>query len=124
MHTGQAEQGGHVHADSVTVRAAGPVDAAALVDLLEDPPPSAYRIKGVVAVDAGRGARPYVVNVVSRQVHIATGPEGVEPGLVAIGTSLDKAAVRARLEGALRPARGRSTRDGVRRLVQHKRLSV
>jgi G3E family GTPase len=62
----------HEHADAVTVTASGPVSPGRLVDLLEDPPPGAYRIKGRVVVDTGRSLRGYVVNVVGRSLHVTS----------------------------------------------------
>src|SRR5690606_21515207 len=51
----------HVHAHAVSVVVPDPVSPAALVDLLEDPPFGAYRIKGRVRARGGRG---YLVNLV------------------------------------------------------------
>lgn len=113
----------HTHATSVTVSSPGPVDPERLVELLEQPPPGAYRIKGTVAVDAGRNLRGYVVNVVGRQVHVA--PRTVERAdseLVAIGLDMDADQVRPFLEEAVRPATRRNL-AGLRRLYQHRRLS-
>jgi G3E family GTPase len=62
----------HEHADAVTVRAPVPVSPTRLVELLEDPPPGVYRIKGRVSVDTGRRTRAYVVNVVGRSVHVTS----------------------------------------------------
>ncbi|HWK91938.1 MAG TPA: CobW family GTP-binding protein [Luteimicrobium sp.] len=114
----------HVHADAVTVRAPAPVEAGLLVDLLEDPPASVYRLKGSVLVDAGRGARAYAVNVVGRHVHVSQRRTVADHGLVAIGIGIDRSVVTARLERTLRPAHRRSSSDGVRRLVRYKRLSA
>jgi G3E family GTPase len=115
----------HRHVDAVTVPATGPVDPGALVDLLEDPPVGAYRLKGTVTVDTGRGLRGFVVNVVGRQIDVAAWPGVDGPGgLVAIGMHLDQPAVRARIENALRPPGGRPAADGVRRLARYRRLSA
>ena len=92
----------HEHADAVTVTAAGPVGPGRLVDLLENPPPGAYRIKGRVVVDTGRSLRGYVVNVVGRSVHVTSrrldddGATGGAGELVAIGMHPDVAHVRYR----------------------------
>jgi G3E family GTPase len=116
---------GHLHAAAVTVRVAGPVDAGAVVDVLEDPPAGVYRIKGCVPVHTGRGQRRYVVELVGRSVHVRTAPPRQAAhgdGLVAIGPDLDEDAVRARLEQALRPVT-HPTAAGLRRLQRHRRLS-
>ncbi|MFT3942275.1 MAG: GTP-binding protein [Ancrocorticia sp.] len=71
----------HVHADSVTVLAAEPVDARALVDLLENPPKGVYRLKGFVRVWQGggrSGAQRYAINIVGHHVHVErVGASGV-----------------------------------------------
>jgi G3E family GTPase len=115
----------HPRADAVTVAAAGPVEPGRVIDLLEDPPAGAYRIKGTVAVDDGRRVRGYVVHLVGRQIHVGTAPRGAltRPGLVAIGTGLDVPAARARLERALAVAPGPASPDGRRRLDRYRRLS-
>ena len=113
----------HVHASSVSVSSDQPVDADALVDLLESPPEGAYRLKGRVEVDLGRGRRIYVVHVVGRHRHVARasrGRAGCE--LVAIGLHLDDDGARARMEAVLRSG-GRSTLRGVERLERLVRLS-
>ncbi len=112
----------HHHAASVAVRTTGPVDPHALVALLEDPPPGAYRLKGTVAVETGRSRRGYVAHVVGRHVHVlpATAPDSSE--MVAIGVGLDTTAARERLERALAPA-GRCDADGYRTLERLRRLS-
>lgn len=117
----------HTHARAVSVRSTGPVDPGRVVDVLEDPPPGAYRMKGTVVVAAGRGPRAYVVNVVGRSVHVATasgaGVPGAESELVAIGLELDADAARERLEAALAPAQAPRA-EGFRRLQRHRRLSL
>lgn len=113
----------HTHAASVTATTTAPVDPTAIVDLLEQPPPGAYRIKGTVVVDAGRRRRGYVVNVVGSQVHVtacAVVPPRSE--LVAIGLELDVERTRPLLEVAMRPAH-RPDPVGLRRLYRHRRLS-
>jgi G3E family GTPase len=118
----------HEHADAVTVTTSGPVSPGRLIDLLEEPPPGAYRIKGRVVVDTGRSLRGYVVNVVGRSVHVAARRLDVAAGgagsgeLVAIGMHLDGAQVRERLEQALAPAERPDAR-GFARLQRYRRLS-
>lgn len=121
----------HEHAHAVTVRAEGPIDPAALVDLLEDPPPGVFRLKGIVAVAGPRGDRRFAVNVVGSRTHVAAAPapraqgsdDDLADGLVAIGMHLDEEAVRARLVAALRPS-DRASAAGMRRLLRLKRLSA
>lgn len=114
----------HHHAASVSARTPGPVDPGRLVDLLERPPPGAYRIKGTVIIDTGRTLRGYLVNVVGRQTHVlgdrTTDPPASE--LVAIGIDLSPDDVRPRLETALRSPAGRNP-EGFRRLQRLRRLS-
>lgn len=116
----------HVHATSATARTNGPVDPARVVDLLLDPPTGAYRIKGTVAVDTGRGRTGYVVHVVASQVHVAAlRPAPASSELVAIGVGLDAEGARARLEAALAPSAGQpgTERDGRQRLERLRRLT-
>ncbi|MGI6878472.1 CobW family GTP-binding protein [Microbacterium sp. gxy059] len=116
-------RGDHAHAEAVSVVAGAPVDAGALVDLLEDPPAGAYRLKGVVPVRSPRGARRYAVNLVGRTIDVRRAPDGpAEEGHVAIGPHLADDA-RARLEAALLPA-GRPFSSGLRRLERRRRLSL
>lgn len=114
----------HQNARSVSVSREGPVDPVALLDLLSDPPPTAYRLKGQVCVGTARGVREYVVHVVGRdaQVHDALRPHGTSH-VVAIGPALDTDDVRRRLEAAL-VRRDRATADGWRRLQRRRRLSL
>lgn len=113
----------HLEASSVVVDSSGPVDPSALVDLLEHPPPSAYRIKGTVAVDTGRRRRGYVAHVVGRHAHVARDRHDPPTSrLVAIGVDLDPDAVRTRLAQALAPA-GRASVRGLQRLERVCRLS-
>jgi G3E family GTPase len=115
--------GAHDHAVSVSVESRGAVDPAAVLDLLEDPPYGAYRLKGAVAVDTASATRGYVVHVVGRQVHVARSPRPPEANvLVAIGADLDRDAVRLRLERALTPA-GRAGSTELRRLERLRRAS-
>lgn len=105
----------HVHADATTVSVPGSVEPAGVLDLLGDPPPSAYRIKGTVLV----GGRGYVLNVVGRWSHLAPAKTtGTASELVAIGLHLDVADVRRRLERALRPTE-RPSPDALREFRRH-----
>ena len=117
----------HVHADSVTVLAEGCVDPGAVIDLLEDPPPCVYRMKGTVAVRYRGSVRRYVVNVVGASVHIAgesTAAAADAGSLVAIGMHLDVDAVRASMRAALAPITEPAPAQGIRRLQRYRRLSV
>ncbi|SDK90790.1 GTPase, G3E family [Glycomyces sambucus] len=115
-----AHAGDHAHAQAVTVRAAGPVDPGALIALLEDPPPGAYRMKGTVAVATGGRPRGFVVHVVGDRIDVAAHP--VEGGgeLVAIGSHLDAEAARPRLEAALAVPE-RHDPAGLERLLRYRR---
>lgn len=115
----------HVHADAVTVAGAGCVDPDALVDLLEQPPPQVFRMKGIVAVRERATVREYVINLVGGAVHIAKAPSGAMANcLVAIGMHLDIPAVRARLDDALQPVSGSASAPALRRLQRYRRLSA
>lgn len=113
---------GHGHAASVSVSVPGSVDPGPLLDLLEDPPPGAYRMKGTLTVPTPSGPRGQVVHVVGRMLHVVDHPAGESSDLVAIGLDLDPDVVRPRLEAALRPATAPDA-DGLRRLRRHRRLS-
>lgn len=115
----------HVHADAVTVAGAGCIDPDALVDLLEQPPPQVFRMKGIVAVRERATVREYVINLVGGAVHIAKAPSGAMANcLVAIGVHLDIPAVRARLDDALQPVSGSASAPALRRLQRYRRLSA
>lgn len=115
----------HVHADAVTVTGAGCVDPDALLDLLEQPPPQVFRMKGIVAVRDRATVRDYVINLVGSAIHIAKAPSGSMANcLVAIGMHLDLPAVRTRLDDALRPASGSASASALRRLQRYRRLSA
>ncbi|BBX67635.1 CobW family GTP-binding protein [Mycolicibacterium psychrotolerans] len=123
------EEHHHVHADAVTVLSEGCVDPGKLVDLLEEPPPGVYRMKGTVAVRYRGSVRRYVVNVVGASVHVAAAPAGagVNPmanSLVAIGMHLDVDAVRDALRTALGPIADAAAAQGIRRLQRYRRLSI
>jgi G3E family GTPase len=115
----------HIHADAVTVSSADCVDPAALIDLLEDPPPQVFRMKGIVAVRHRVTVRDYVVNLVGSAIDIGTAPPGVAAKcLVAIGMHLDIGGVRARLDDALQPASGPASAQALRRLQRYRRLGA
>lgn len=115
----------HVNADSVTTVGDGCVDPGAVIDLLEEPPPGVYRMKGVVAVRYRATIRTYVVNLVGPSVHIAAAPaHSSANSLVAIGMGLDVGDVRNRLGAALTPATGATPAQGIRRLQRYRRLSI
>lgn len=113
---------GHAHAASVTVEGTAPLDPDRLVDLLESPPPGAYRMKGVVTVAGPRGPQGHVVHVVGRHAHVAPCPAPATSTLVAIGLELDADVVRPRLEAAIAPA-DRPSATGLRRLRRLRLLS-
>jgi G3E family GTPase len=120
-----AEHHDHVHAASVTVTGDGCVDPGTVIDLLEDPPPGVYRLKGTVAVRYRERIRRYVANVVGTSVHIAPAPpDAAANALVAIGTRLDIDQVRGRMTVALRSIEGPAPAAGVRRLQRHRRQSI
>jgi G3E family GTPase len=115
----------HAHADSVTVTSAGCIDPGKLLDVLENPPPGVYRLKGTVAVRYRATVRTYVVNLVGPSIHITTAPPTASPNcLVAIGMHLDTDGVRARLDDVLRPHRGPAPANAIRRLQRYRRLSI
>lgn len=112
----------HAHAQAVSISGAGPISPSRLLDLLEDPPEGAYRLKGRVTVAAGGRHRGYVVNVVGRSVHVRSAKEVERCELVAIGVDLEPEDARARLEAAIEPC-DRPDTAGLRRLQRHRRLS-
>ncbi|MEM6110443.1 GTP-binding protein [Mycobacterium sp. 050272] len=113
------------HADSVTATSQGEIDPGALIDLLEDPPAGAYRIKGAVIMRYGKSTPTFAVNLVGTSIHIAKAPPGASPNcLVAIGVGLDTDAVRARLEIALRPLTSSAALADIHRLRLYRRRSL
>ncbi|OBK70142.1 GTP-binding protein [Mycobacterium sp. 1165178.9] len=115
----------HVHADAVTVSSSGVVDPDALFDLLEDPPPQVFRMKGIVAVRQRTAVHDYVVNLVGGAIHIRKAPPGATANcLVAIGMHLDTHTVRVRLDHALKPASGPASARALRRLQVYRRISA
>ncbi|MER6974750.1 GTP-binding protein [Nocardioides sp. NPDC000445] len=115
----------HQHARAVTVTTPGTIEPARLVDLLEEPPATAYRVKGTVAVATGQGPRSYHVNLVGRSAHVAAArrSQDATSELVAIGLELEADSVRVDLTDALAPAERPST-EGLRRLRQLVRVSL
>ncbi|GAB3928725.1 cobalamin biosynthesis protein [Microlunatus endophyticus] len=116
----------HPPARSVAVESAGVVDPSALVDLLENPPDGAYRIKGVVTVagDGSLSRRRYVINRVGRAIHVAPAPGRRAVSrqslsqIVAIGFGWDEPEVRRRLDQALLGG-GPAAPKGVERLQRY-----
>lgn len=114
----------HPHAEAVSVALTGPVPPGALVDLLEDPPPGAYRVKGRVRVRGAKGERGYLVNVVGTSVHVEPLTEAPENGeLVAIGMHLAVSEARARLRAIADAPDDHPDPVGLRRIRRHRRLS-
>ncbi|WP_156761946.1 CobW family GTP-binding protein [Microbacterium karelineae] len=116
--------GAHEHARAASVALTRPISPGAVVDLLEDPPEGAYRMKGRVRVRGARGDAGYVVNVVGRAIHVAPLPVPPAEGeLVAIGLHLDPAGAERRLREAAAAPAERSDAAGLRRLRRYRRLS-
>ncbi|WP_430781409.1 CobW family GTP-binding protein [Actinoplanes sp. G11-F43] len=115
----------HDHARSAATPLPGPVCPDALIDLLEDPPPGAYRIKGRIAVRGNRTDQGYLVNVVGTQIHVAPLPAPPSSGeLVAIGMDLDQQSTRKRLDEVTNAPADRPHPAGLRRLHRYRRLST
>jgi G3E family GTPase len=113
------------HADSVTAVSDGEIDPGALIDLLEDPPPGVYRLKGAVVMRYGNAAPTFAINLVGSVIHIANAPRAASPNcLVAIGVDFDAELVSARLNAALRPPDGPVTLANVHRLRRYRRRSL
>lgn len=116
---------GHVHARSASVQVPGPISASALVDLLENPPTGAYRIKGRVSVRGARSAWGYDVHLVGRRVHVEPRVSAPPVGeLVAIGLDLDAAAAQVRLDAVAATAGDGPDVNGLNRLQRYRRLSA
>ncbi len=118
---------GHTHADAVTMTSSGCIDPGKLLDLLEDPPPGVYRLKGTIAVRYRSAARTFVANLVGPAIHIATAPTtatATANSLVAIGMDLDTEHVRGCLHDVLRSTDGNAPADAFRRLQRYRRLSL
>lgn len=92
----------HDHAQSVAVHTDTAVAPGPLVDLLEQPPQGAYRVKGTVRVAGPRGGRGWLVEAVGPQIHVAPLPRVPERSdLVAIGMHLDTTATRRALDAVI-----------------------
>ncbi|GAB3600534.1 CobW family GTP-binding protein [Microbacterium tumbae] len=114
----------HEHARSASVALTRPVSPSSLIDLLEDPPPGAYRIKGRVRILGPRAERGYLVNLVGRMIHVAPLPHPSHAGeLVVIGLDLDTDAARRRLDAVAAGSASRPDPAGLRRLARYRRLS-
>lgn len=118
----------HLHVSSASLAVPGPVSPGRLLDLLESPPPGTYRAKGVVHVVSGRGGatRRYLVNLVGRQLHVATHRASSASGgseQVLLGPGLDVAQAEQALAVALAPTPEPDT-EGMRRLQRYRRLSL
>lgn len=115
---------GHEHARAVAVPASHPVDPGALLDVLENPPAGAYRMKGRVTVRGPKSQRGYLVNLVGRMIHVAALENPPEVGeLVAIGMTLDVDDAETRLRRVADGAGARPDAAGLRRLHRYRRLS-
>lgn len=115
----------HPEARSASVALDAPVSPSALLDLLEDPPAGAYRLKGRVRIRGPRAERGVVVNVVGASLHVARLASPPEPGeLVAIGYDLDAVEARRRLEAVTQAPADRPDAVGLRRLERWERLSL
>ncbi|GGF43658.1 cobalamin biosynthesis protein [Microbacterium sorbitolivorans] len=108
----------HVHVHAVTIPLPHAVAAGGLVELLEDPPAGAYRIKGRVRVRGGGG---YLVNLVGRSIHVRSHRFDGPGELVAIGIDLDEPAARDRLAAVAGGVEADAA--GLRRLQRYRRLS-
>lgn len=114
----------HEHARAVSQSLDGAVSPTDLVDLLEDPPTGAYRMKGRVRVRGPRADRGYRVDVVGPMIHVAPLPHPPAGGeLVAIGLHLDLAGTERRLAEIATHVADRPDAAGLRRLHRLKRLS-
>ncbi|MFT8395965.1 CobW family GTP-binding protein [Propionibacterium sp.] len=115
---------GHEHARSASVQLGEPVAPGALMDLLEEPPEGAYRMKGRVRVRGPRGERGYLVNVVGPMIHIMALAEPPEVGeLVAIGLHLDAVSAERALQAVADAHVDHVDAHGWGRLQRHRRLS-
>jgi G3E family GTPase len=115
---------GHAHAQAASAPLPHRVSPTALVDLLEDPPVGAYRMKGRVRVLGARAERGYLVNLVGTTIHIAPLPAPPPVGeLVAIGMRLEADRARERLETVAGSPAERPDPAGRRRLRRYRRLS-
>lgn len=106
------------HAHAVTVPCPAGANPGALLDLLENPPATVYRLKGHVKLRHRTGTRRYLVNMVGHSMHLVPAHRASDPAddaLVAVGMDIDESAVAAALARALSPAmEPPSERDKIR----------
>lgn len=115
----------HEHARAASVELTRPISPSMLIDLLEDPPEGAYRVKGRVRVRGSRTEQGFVVNVVGTLIHIAPLPEPPPAGeLVAIGMRLDQPAAQQRLDALVNAPADEPDTAGLRRLRRYRTLST
>ena len=115
----------HEHARAATTQLTRPVSPGMLIDLLENPPAGAYRLKGRVRVRETRAERGYAVNVVGTLIHIMPLAEPPPVGeLVAIGMHMDRAAAQRRLDSLASAPTGGPDATGLRRLRRYRRVST
>lgn len=101
------------HAHAVTVPCPEPADPGAVLDLLENPPADAYRLKGHVKIRTGNGSQRYLINMVGWQPHLQLATPSSDPAddvLVAVGVNLDESVVGEALRNALQPGRAKRAR--------------
>jgi len=114
------------HAHAVTVPCPEPADPGALLDLLENPPADAYRLKGHVKLRTGRGTQRFLVNMVGRQPHLQVATPGSDPAddaLVAVGVELDEQRVGDRLRTSLQASTAEPSSQSLTRLERRLILS-
>ncbi|MEU8588459.1 GTP-binding protein [Streptomyces sp. NPDC048664] len=118
----------HPHAgyESLSFESAAPLDPRRLLDFLDSRPTGLYRIKGYVDFGAADPRNRYAVHAVGRFLRFYPQPwpggEEHRTQLVLIGSGLDTAALRGRLEATVRdtdaPPPGDHSMWGVLRYVQ------
>ncbi|KUM30958.1 cobalamin biosynthesis protein CobW [Arthrobacter sp. EpRS66] len=114
------------HAHAVTVSCPEPADPGAVLDLLENPPANAYRLKGHVEIRTGTGVQRYLINMVGWQPHLQLATPGSDPAddaLVAVGVELDEQQVGDVLRAALQPATAEPSSQDLIRLERRLILS-
>lgn len=115
------------HAHAVTVPCGEAADPGAVLDLLENPPANAYRLKGHIKVRTGTGMQRYLVNMVGSQLHFAPATahsDSADDALVAVGMHLDEQLVGDALRAALAPASVEPTSQNLTRLERRLILST
>ncbi|WP_328812662.1 CobW family GTP-binding protein [Rhodococcus sp. NBC_00297] len=92
----------HLHAsyETFSVETSDCLDPRAFFEFLENPPPGLYRSKGFVRF--GRGAARFVVQTVGVHIDVETASSRGDTALVFIGSGLDVAAARSRIEAMIR----------------------